>query len=259
MLIIENFTPQGPGIRQLILEKISLPAQVSHIPRLRLLGLLQESLSSRVSTIISGRAGSGKTVLSADFAERCGRAIAWYKVDAPDGDLQVFFNYLIASIQQHRPEFGQENLRPLLRSAELERIPLLAEAFVYELLEGEHRPLLIVVEDLHLVCDAQWVVPFFQRLLPLLPADVHMLITSRTMPPAPFWRMRSKQMLSVIDEAELFFNRPEAIELFESRGLSREQAAIALDHTHGRPAALNASAESMKTTAASVTCTAARE
>jgi LuxR family maltose regulon positive regulatory protein len=245
MLIIENFTSHGPRAMQLILEKITPPSQSTRVPRPRLLGILQESLKSYATTIVNGRAGSGKTTLSADFARRSGRAIAWYKVDAPDGDPQVFFKYLIASIQQQRPGFGEENLRPLLESADIDRMPLLAEAFVYELLEGEHTPLLIVIEDLHLVYDDSWVAPFFRRLLPLLPSDVHMLITSRTMPPAPLWRMRSKQSLSVIDEAELSFTRQEAIELFESHGLSREQASIALDHTHGRAAALNVCAESM--------------
>jgi len=133
----------------------------------------------------------------------------------PTFDLQVFFDYLIASIRQRRSDFGKQTLRPLLRSADAERISLLAEAFVYELLEGKHEPLLIVIEDLHLVCDAPWVVAFFRRLLPLLPADVHMLITSRTLPPAPLWRMRSKQRLYVIDEETLAFNRAEATELFE--------------------------------------------
>ena len=98
--------------------------------------------------------------------------------------------------------------------------------------------MLIVVEDLHLVCDSDWLVPFFKRLMPLLPSDVHMLITSRTMPPAPLWRMRSKQTLSVIEEETLAFTRRETIELFENFGLSPEQASIALDHSHGRAAAL---------------------
>lgn len=231
---------------QLILEKITLPPRTTHIPRPRLLGLLQESLATCASSIITGRAGTGKTTLAADFSNQCGRVTAWYKVDAPDGDLEVFFRYLIASIQQQRPKFGLENLRPLLRSQNTTDIPLVAEAFVYELLESEQEPLLIVIEDLHLVYDAQWVVPFFRRLLPLLPADVHMVITSRTMPPAPLWRMRSKQSLCVIEESELAFSRHEAIDLFESHGLSREQASIALDHTHGRAAALNLCAEALR-------------
>jgi LuxR family maltose regulon positive regulatory protein len=269
MLMIENFTSQTPISLDLIHEKISIPAPVNHIPRPRLLNLLHESLKFRVSTIIYGRAGSGKTVLATDFAGTCGRPVAWYKVDAPDGDLKVFFQYLISGIRRERPAFGQENLLPLLRSAEVAegaevyRIPRLAEAFIYELQNGagggDNGPLLIVIEDLHLVCDAQWVVPFFQRLLPLLPSDVHVLITSRTMPPAPFWRMRSKQMLSVIDEAALSFNRSEAIELFESRGLSRERATIALDHAHGRPAALDAAANLMVSSVDGVARAAAAE
>jgi len=93
--------------------------------------------------------------------------------------------------------------------------------------------------DLHLVSDSDWLMLFFGRLLPLLPSDVHVVITSRSLPPAPLWRMRSKQSLVVIDEATLSFTRPEAIALFESYGLSNEQASIALDHTHGRAGALD--------------------
>jgi LuxR family maltose regulon positive regulatory protein len=99
-----------------------------------------------------------------------------------------------------------------------------------------------VIEDLHLVSDSDWLVPFFSRLLPLLPSEVHMLVTSRSLPPAPLWRMRSKQSLVVIDEETLAFTRPEAVALFASYGLSQDQASISLDHTHGRAAALDESA-----------------
>ena len=58
------------------------------------------------------------------------------------------------------------------------------------------------------------------------------------MPPAPLWRMRSKQTLSVIDDDMLGFTRNEAGELFASYNLTREQAAIAFDHSRGRAAAL---------------------
>ena len=132
---------------------------------------------------------------------------------------------------------------PLLNTADADQISKLADAFVYELVEGENKPLLIVIEDLHLVCDSEWLVPFFRRLLPLLPSNVHMLITSRTMPQAPLWRMRSKQTLSVIAEEYLAFTREEAIELFESCSLSSEHATIALNHTYGRAAPLARFAE----------------
>jgi len=210
-----------------------------------LLELLEKSLTSCTSTILSGRAGTGKSALALDFARKCCRDVAWYKVDAADSEFEVFFQYLTGSIRKQRPNFGTKALRPGTQTIQFDQIPLLAEALVYELVEGENKPLLIVIEDLHLVCDATWLVPFFRVLLPLLPPEVHILITSRTVPPAPLWRMRSKQTLSVIEEELLAFTRQETIDLFKSYGLSSEQATLALDHGNGRAAALTAFAETL--------------
>jgi LuxR family maltose regulon positive regulatory protein len=234
---------------KVIPEKIVVPSPTGCLPRPRLQALLEKSLRSCTSTIVSGRAGSGKTTLAIDFAEKSGRAVAWYKVDAPESKVHLFFEYLTASIRVQRPGFdrGLTLSSSLEDGADISRVPHLAELFIFEL-EHAGNPLLIVIEDLHLVCDADWLVPFFQRLLPLLPADVHMLLTSRTMLPAPLWRMRSKQTLSVIDEETLSFTRDEAFRLFEQYGLSREQANIAFDHTHGRAAALSSLATTLRFT-----------
>ena len=225
---------------QLITEKIDLPTATASVRRPRLLALLDQSLRSCTSTIITGRAGSGKTSLAIDFADQCERRVAWYKVDAPETQLRIFFEYLISSIYAKRPGFGSYSLCSLIdQSFETHQIPLLADVFLYELQLQSAHPLLIVIEDLHLVCDAEWLVPFFRRLLPLLPADVHVIITSRTMPPASFWRMRSKQTLSVIDEEMLLFSAQEALTLFEYYGLTHEQAAVAMEHSRGRAASLS--------------------
>ncbi len=238
MFLIDSSKNTTANNAELIVEKITVPAELPRLSRPRLLALLQKSLASCTSTFLSGRAGTGKSELARDFARNCGRGVAWYKVDAAEGELEIFFQYLIASIRTQRPNFGSRALLPGAGTARLDQISLLAEAFVYELVEGENKPLLIVIEDLHLIFDSEWLVPFFRRLLPLLPSEVHVLMTSRTMPPAPLWRMRSKQTLSVIEEEVLAFTRQETIELFESYGLSIEQANIALDQARGRAAAL---------------------
>jgi LuxR family transcriptional regulator, maltose regulon positive regulatory protein len=224
----------------LILDKITTPPEAPRISRPRLLNTLHGSLNSCTSTIINGRAGTGKTLLAADFARRSGRAVAWYKIDASDTELRVFFNYLLGAVGRHRPGFGEQTLLPMVEGATLEDIPMLAEAFVFELLESAGEPLLIVLDDLHLVYDAEWVVPFFRRLLPLLPAEAHMLITGRSLPPAPLWRMRSKQTLCVVEEAVLTFTLKEAEKLFDSYGLVAEPAKSALQQSRGRAAALDA-------------------
>lgn len=224
---------------QIILDKITAPQAEPRVARTRLLNLLHGSLANCAATIVNGRAGTGKTLLAADFARRSGRRVSWYKVDASDGELRVFFKYLVESVRQWRPQFGQRDLLRMVEVATLEDIPVLAEAFVYELLEQRGEPLVIVIDDLHLVYDADWVVPFFRRLLPLLPADAHMLITGRSLPPAPLWRMRSKQTLCVIEEPTLLFTKVEATRLFASYGLSTAQAEAALEQTHGRASTLD--------------------
>lgn len=236
----------------IILDKITTPDEQPRISRARLLNLLHGSLTNCTSTIVNGRAGTGKTMLATDFAGRCGRRVAWYKVDAADGELPIFFRYLVESIRRWRPGFGQESLMPLLSAPALDDIPLLAEAFVYELLERKGEPLLIVIDDLHLVYDAEWVVPFFRRLLPLLPAEAHILITGRSLPPAPLWRMRSKQTLCVIEEPTLLFTQLEATRLFKSYGLTEAQARVALKQTHGRASSLDATAKLLSEAASAI-------
>ncbi len=238
MFLIEHTTLAETKML-LIPEKITVPAQPPRITRPRLVAMLESSLESCASTVVSGRAGTGKTALAINFARTCGLPVAWYKVDASDIDLPVFLRYLVSSIAQQRPGFGEQTLAALAGASGGDPTSP-SDSFLYELLEYEGNPLLIVLEDLHLVCEGEWLVPFLCRLLPLLPRKVHILITSRTMPPAPLWRMRSKQTLEVIDEATLAFTRPEAWELFETYGLSGELARAAYDRSHGRAGSLAA-------------------
>ncbi len=234
---------------KIITSKITIPTETPLVCRQGLLDALLENIKSCHATVINGRAGTGKTMLAADFVRRhVGRA-SWYKVDAPDMSLPVFLEYLVASVAQVRPGFGRRTLDCRARSsgtggAEVGgefNIAELAEAFIYDL-ERHAEPLVLVIDDLHLIYDADWVIPFFHRLLPLLPAETHMLILGRGLLPAPMWRLRSKQQLFVITEQMLAFTQTEAEELFSDCGLGAEEARSALLRTGGRAAGLNAAA-----------------
>src|ERR1043166_2544009 len=220
-------------------EKIAIPAATPRTSRLRLLKLLAENQLSANATIIHGRAGTGKTALAADFARHAGRSVAWYKVDAADNDLRLFCKYLAASVRLQRPSINSDRLLDQTETIETDRAELFAERFVFQLSDPQSEPLLIVIDDLHLVYDADWVVPFFHRLLPLLPANVHVLITCRSLPPTPLWRLRSKQMLRVVDESELAFTFEEALELFRTYGLNEEHARVAWAQTNGKAATIS--------------------
>jgi len=222
----------------LIQDKITVPTEKPRTSRPRLLDVLTGNLTSYSATIVNGRAGTGKTTLSAEFARRATRPVCWYKVDAADAELGIFCKYLTSTLRLQRPTMDCDRLMEITESVESDRAEVLAEAFVYQLAEARDEPLLVIIEDLHLIYDADWVVPFFHRLLPLLPVDVHLIITCRSLPPAPLWRLRSKQMLRVIEETELAFTLEETVRLFETYGLSEEHARIALRETNGRAAAI---------------------
>lgn len=228
-----NMTSVSPSTNFLA-EKIVPPAPPArYLSRGRLLCAVTESLTSGSATIISGRAGTGKTALAVEFARSAGRATAWYKVDAADGDLSVFFKYLVESIASQRPGFGEQMPVLGLESSGAEDVPLMVESLVNELLQRDE-PLLIVLDDLHLVYDEEWVAPFFRRLLPLLPTEVHVILLGRGLPPTPLWRMRSKQALRVIEESALSFTLREAEELSNLYGLPAETALAAWAETRGR-------------------------
>jgi LuxR family maltose regulon positive regulatory protein len=233
---------------QVIPEKITPPAELPRVSRERLLSTLRASLEGCNSTIIHARAGTGKTMLATDFARRAGRRVAWYKLDAPDAELPVFLRHLCAGIAAARPGFGAQTLERLGREQGARDVPLAVEYIVYELLESAE-PVLLVIDDLHLIYDAEWMPPFFRRLLSLLPPEVHVMLLGRSLPPAPLWRMRSKQTLCVIDEEALAFTPEESRRLYATYGLAPERAEAALGETRGLARRLDARARSEGATA----------
>jgi LuxR family transcriptional regulator, maltose regulon positive regulatory protein len=234
---------------KIIPDKITIPTEAPRVCRHGLIDTLRENLKSCHATVINGRAGTGKTMLAVDFVRRRVARAAWYKVDAPDMSLPVFIEYLVASVARVRPGFGRQTLDCQARLFGTGRtevggefnIAALAEAYVYDL-ERQAEPLVLVIDDLHLIYDADWVAPFLHRLLLLLPAEMHMLILGRGLPPTPMWRLRSKQRLFVINEHMLAFTQTEAEELFSGYGLGAEEASLALLRTGGRAAGLYAAA-----------------
>lgn len=225
---------------ELIEHKIFPPQEKPAFSRKRLLDALESSLETHTVTVLAGRAGTGKTVLSLDFARHCYRNVAWLKVDATDSEIWTFLRYLSGCVARIYPRFGRHRWSYALQG---EFNPsILAELYVYEV-QRLREPLLLVLDNLHHVYDSDWFVPFFSRLISLLPSDVHLLILARSLPPAPLWRTRSKQKLCVIDEQALAFTLSEAEELFESLGLDVEGARKAHSHSRGVAAVLNAEAE----------------
>ena len=112
MFLIDSSHDLARPRLELINDKIAPPTRKPRISRGRLLTTLEKSMAAGTSTIISGRAGTGKTSLALDFAQKCGRPVAWYKIDAPeyDGSFDEYVNQY-----DYRPKLSSNAVTKLLR------------------------------------------------------------------------------------------------------------------------------------------------
>ena len=216
-------------------EKLEIPHSAGLVERPRLIEKLERSLGQFAATLVSGRAGTGKTSIAAAYA-RTRTRVAWFTVESSDVDWNVFASYLTASV--HRVAESKKAVGDSLHavtnsSPAAVAIFLYVIASVLETDEKDDRPLL-VLDGIHHLFDADWFGGFFNILQPSLSATADVLLLCRSRPPNPLWRLRSKQQLDVIDEKTLAFDRDETISLFRKVGRSQAEAARIHAETFGR-------------------------
>jgi len=202
--------------------KLRRPDTGGAIVQHRLLELLGRSARNHSGTLVVGRAGSGKTTLAAEYAAGVAGSV-WYSIDAGDADWHLFAKYFTALI------LGKSKARNPRRKPTEARTPLELFADLTAGLElvGAEWPTLLVLDGAHHLFDSEWFPQFFQFMIASMQPPTHVLVLSRSKPPTPLWRLRSKQVLNVIDEKVLAFSPAEADEFFARHGLGKREAASA--------------------------------
>src|ERR1044071_5470944 len=170
-------------------EKLEIPQCAGLIERPRLIEKLERSLGQFAATLVSGRAGTGKTSIAAAYA-RTRKSAAWFTVESSDVDWNVFASHLAASV-----------LRVVgSRKAVADSLPGVANSspagmaiFLLDIVSGletaetQHPPLL-VLDGIHHLFDAEWFGEFFSILQPSLSQLADMLLLCRSKPPNPIGR-----------------------------------------------------------------------
>lgn len=218
--------------------KLLPPRAVSELlPRPRLTEKLQANLNSTI-TLVTADAGFGKTTLIADFIRNQPRQSVWYQLDHTDADPFVFLGYIAHGIKNIAPDFG-ETILPYLREAtdEFLRFPERAvDLLLNEILENIEQPFVLVLDDYHHIGRETVVHKLVDRLLQYSSEMLHLIITTRDLPPLAIMRRRSQSAALVITREDLLFNDDEVRELFrKTLNVELKDAEIAeyRERTHG--------------------------
>ncbi len=215
------------------------------VPRPRLIERLNEGLRRKL-TLISAPAGFGKTTLVSEWVANCNRPVAWLSLDQGDSDPTRFLTYLITALQAVAPNIGEGLLGALqspqspptesILTALLNVIATISEDFV------------LVLDDYHLI-DAKPVDQALGYLLEHLPAQMHLLITTREDPNLGLARLRSRDQLTEFRVTDLRFIPSEAAEFLNAVmnfKLSTEEVAALETRTEGWIAGLQLAALSLR-------------
>lgn len=192
--------------------------------RARLANLLEKA-DARPLTLVCAPAGYGKTTLVVSWlAGQPSPNVGWLSLDEGDNDPVRFWVYVIAAVQTAVPSMGESSLA-LLQSPQMASLPLALTFLINELTELAE-PLFLVLDDYHFVTN-QAIHDSMAYWLDHLPAQVHLLLTSRADPPLPLARLRARAQMVEIREQDLRFTPGEMAE-FMTRVMETPLTAVQL-------------------------------
>jgi LuxR family maltose regulon positive regulatory protein len=243
-------SPQGPVAPQFPLPsashlpflatKIVAPRSPGLIDRPRLLAMASQIPDKRLA-LIKAPAGFGKTSLAVGWSERFGQrggSAAWLTIDSDDDEPSRFLSYVTRAIRRTVPEVGTGAL-DLIRETFLINSEAIVSSLINDLADVDDEVCLFL-EDYHWVTNPG-IHDAVTFLLKHAPAQVHVVITTRTEPPLPLALLRANNELLEVDASALRFDLQETHEFLEhGKPGSLAPADVKLLHsqTEGWPAQL---------------------
>jgi LuxR family maltose regulon positive regulatory protein len=207
----------------LLATKLYIPSmRPDLVPRPRLMGRLDEALRLRHRlTLVSAKAGTGKTTLVSEWLHQQERPAKWISLDSSDNDPRRFLSYLLAALQQ----LGIESEPGRLETPQLSP----AQALMAELINdvaSSSIGFLLVLDDYHLI-ETEWIHQAIGFLAEHQPPEMHLILITRVDPPLPLARLRGRGQLTEIRDQDLRFTADEAACFLQVMGLDLPAEAMA--------------------------------
>ena len=235
--------------------KLFAPApRAQLVARPRLVEQLDTTLdASHRLTLVSAPAGFGKTTELSDWLTHLDQRqtqtrVGWLSLDDGDNDVTRLLTHVVAALQG----VGLDGDPAVLESLHAASTTSVLTAIVNDVATAsEHAPgehWILVLDDYHVISasDVHEAVTF---LLDHLPGQLHLVIATRSDPPLPLARLRSRGQLTEVRAADLRFTTDEAREFLNRvMGLDLTAADVdALDErTEGWVAGLQLAALSLR-------------
>ncbi|HKF35879.1 MAG TPA: AAA family ATPase [Ktedonobacteraceae bacterium] len=211
-----------PLADELLATKFFVPVS-SHVlvARPRLSTLLDKGFQCSL-TLVSAPAGFGKTTLPSSWVQALPKEtaqVAWVSLDEQDNDPLRFWKYVFTALDRLQPGLCSEFVT-YLHTQQAPSIQYLLTALINRLAEHPQRWLL-VLDDVHLVTEPV-IHTSLTYLLDHLPAQLRIILASRSDPPWPLARLRAsgqllevraEQLRATAEEAALFLREVMGVQL----------------------------------------------
>lgn len=238
--------PETAGAFPLLKTKLYIPgAPAARVVRSGLVERLSEA-GNRALTILSAPAGFGKTTLLAEWIAQTRLPVAWLSLDNGDNDPFRFLSYLIAALESLQDGIGIEARRIMQASQ-----PAPAHIILASLINDLARvagPSILVLDDYQFISEHQ-VHEALAYLLDHIPANLHLVISTRADPPLQLGRLRASDQLLELRTQDLRFTPREAAEFLNAvmrLGLSAAEVQTLETRTEGWVVGLKMAGLSLK-------------
>lgn len=238
----------SPNISYPSLTKLNMPqAPWPQLVRTAALERLSEALE-RPLTVVSAPAGYGKTTLLTQWIATLHPHTAWLTLDERDNDPVRFWTHVCAALTPLVSGL-LEVVRPPAEAHGYRSADVMLTALIAAL-PSAPSPTVLVLDDYHEISnDNSGIHEAVAHLMEHLPPQMHLVVTSRTIPPLPLAKQRTRHRLLELGTADLQLTLAETRSFFSRRiklELPDEEIAVLHARTEGWVAGLQLAALSLQ-------------